>query len=93
MTVSSELWQANQDLAQACQSLSQTLLMPYTSQEKFAYLCGTRLFLEARRAYSIAAKATDCEGFGTFHALTGGVLEEIHLHEGYAAAWGVNLLC
>jgi len=59
---------------------------------KICLLCGTRcLFLEAfARAYSIAA-ASYLEGFGIFHALMVGVLEELHLHEGYAAAWGVNL--
>jgi thiaminase len=50
-------------------------------------------FLEAfGRAYSItAAKAPDWEGFSVFHSLADGVLTELRLHQGYAAAW--ELIC
>lgn len=96
MSLASQLWAANQDLAQAC------LAHPFVQgigdgtleREKFAYYVGQdAFFLEAfARAYSIAAaKAPDWTGFTTFHNLASGVLEELRLHEGYAAQWGVNL--
>lgn len=96
MTVSSELWQANQDLAQACleHPFVQGIASGTLDRKKFAYYVGQdAFFLEAfARAYSIvAAKAPDWEGFSTFHNLAGGVLEELRLHEAYAAAWEVNL--
>jgi thiaminase/transcriptional activator TenA len=96
MTLSIQLWTANQDLAQAClehpfvQGIADGTLAP----EKFAYYVGQdAFFLEAfARAYSIAAaKAPDWLGFTTFHTLADGVLQELRLHEGYAAEWGVNL--
>ncbi len=96
MTISDELWSANQDLAQAC------LEHPFVrgigdgslEQHKFAYYVGQdAFFLEAfARAYSIAAaKAPNWEGFTIFHALTTGVLDELKLHEVYAAKWEVDL--
>ncbi len=96
MSVSSELWQANKDLAQACleHPFVQGIANGTLDRKKFAYYVGQdAFFLEAfARAYSIAAaKAPDWEGFSVFHALAGGVLEELRLHEAYAAAWGVNL--
>ncbi|RUR86985.1 TenA family protein [Chlorogloeopsis fritschii PCC 9212] len=96
MTISNQLWEANQELAQAClvhpfvQGIASGTLAPY----KFAYYVGQdAFFLEAfARAYSIAAaKAPDWEGFNTFHYLAGGVLQELWLHESYAAKWNVNL--
>ncbi|WP_026731609.1 TenA family protein [Fischerella sp. PCC 9605] len=96
MTISTELWEANQDIAQAC------LLHPFVEgiaygtlpSEKFAYYVGQdAFFLEAfARAYSIAAaKAPDWQAFTTFHNLADGVLHELRLHEGYAAKWGIDL--
>ncbi|MEH2079795.1 MAG: TenA family protein [Nostoc sp.] len=96
MTLSNELWAANQDLAQAClehpfvQGIGDGIL----EQVKFAYYVGQDVFfLEAfARAYSIAAaKAPDWLGFTTFHNLASGVLEELRLHSGYASQWGINL--
>ncbi|MEH1848421.1 MAG: TenA family protein [Nostoc sp.] len=96
MTLSNELWAANQDLAQAClehpfvQGIGDGIL----EQVKFAYYVGQDVFfLEAfARAYSIAAaKAPDWLSFTTFHNLASGVLEELRLHSGYASQWGVNL--
>lgn len=96
MTLSDQLWNSNQDLAQAClkhpfvQGISNGIL----KQEKFAYYVGQDVFfLKAfARAYSIAAvKAPDWLGFTTFHNLASGVLEELQLHNGYASQWGVNL--
>ncbi|MCX7595817.1 MAG: TenA family protein, partial [Fischerella sp.] len=96
MTVSTELWEANQDIAQAC------LLHPFVKgiaygtlpSEKFAYYVGQdAFFLEAfARAYSIAAaKAPDWEVLIAFHNLADGVLQEMQLHKGYAAKWGIDL--
>ena len=96
MTNSNYLWQANQDLSEACLqhpfvrgiadgSLPQNNFAYYVAQDAF--------FLGAfARAYSIAAaKAPDWEGFEILHNLGSGVLEELRLHQGYAAKWGVNL--
>ena len=96
MNVSSQLWQANQDLAQAClkHPFVQGIASGTLDRKKFAYYVGQdAFFLEAfARAYStVAAKSPDWEGFITFHTLAGGVLEELRLHEAYAAEWGLNL--
>jgi thiaminase/transcriptional activator TenA len=96
MTISNDLWQSNQDLAQACleHPFVQGIATGTLDRAKFAYYVGQdAFFLEAfARAYSIAAaKATDWEGFNIFHSLAGGVLEELKLHESFAAKWGVDL--
>ncbi|MEH1770853.1 TenA family protein [Nostoc sp.] len=96
MTLSNQLWAANQDLAQACleHPFVQGIGDGTLEQVKFAYYVGQdAFFLEAfARAYSIAAaKAPDWLGFTTFHNLASGVLEELRLHSGYASEWGVNL--
>ncbi|HEY9761893.1 MAG TPA: TenA family protein [Trichocoleus sp.] len=96
MSLSSLLWEANSDLAQACLhhpfvqgigdgSLPEIIFAYYVGQDAF--------FLEAfARAYSIAAaKAPNWAGFQTFHTLAEGVLQELNLHEGYAQTWGVDL--
>lgn len=96
MTLSNDLWQANMDLAQA--SLEHPFVQGIADgtlpRERFAYYVGQDAFyLEAfARAYGIAAaKAPDWHGFRMFHTLADGVLEELGLHEGYAAEWGLNL--
>ncbi len=96
MTVSHELWQANQDLAQACLAhpFVQGIANGTLERKKFAYYVGQdAFFLEAfARAYSIvAAKSPDWAGFNVFHNLADSVLEELRLHQAYAAAWEVNL--
>lgn len=96
MTLSTDLWQANLELAQACLNhpFVQGIADGSLSRERFAYYVGQdAFFLEAfARAYSIAAaKAPDWEGFQTFHTLAGGVLEELRLHQGYATQWGVDV--
>lgn len=96
MSLSSELWSANSDLAQACLELPfvRGLADGSLPKERFAFYLGQdAFFLQAfARAYSLAAaKAPDGEGFDTFHALAGGVLEELKLHQDYAAKWGVEL--
>ncbi|AFZ61262.1 TenA family protein [Anabaena cylindrica FACHB-243] len=96
MSLSSELWAANQDLAQVCleHPFVQGIGDGTLQSEKFAYYVGQdAFFLEAfARAYSIAAaKAPNWQGFTIFHDLASGVLEELTLHENYADQWGVNL--
>jgi thiaminase/transcriptional activator TenA len=96
MTISTDLWQSNQDLATACleHPFVQGIANGTLDRAKFAYYLGQdAFFLESfARAYSIAAaKAIDWQGFNTFHALAGGVLEELHLHQSYAQRWGVDL--
>lgn len=96
MTLSRDLWEANLDLAQA--SLEHPFVQGIADgtlpRERFVYYVGQDAFyLEAfARAYSIAAaKAPDWEGFRVLHTMAGGVLEELRLHEGYAAEWGADL--
>ncbi|MBF2065458.1 MAG: TenA family protein [Calothrix sp. C42_A2020_038] len=96
MSISITLWQANQDLAQACldNSFVRGIGDGSLPRHKFAYYVGQdAFFLEAfARAYSIAAaKAPDFGGFETFHALADGVLQELQLHESYASSWGIDL--
>ena len=96
MTVSSELWQANLDLAQAClkHPFVQGIADGTLERKKFAYYVGQdAFFLEGfARAYSAsAAKSPDWEGFGMFHDLAAGVLAELRLHENFAATWEVDL--
>lgn len=96
MTIAEVLWQANQDLAIACldNPFVQGIKDGSLAKTKFAYYVGQdAFFLEAfARAYSIAAaKAPDWQGFGVFHDLAGGVLQELKLHSQYADQWGVSL--
>ncbi|HBB34106.1 MAG TPA: TenA family transcriptional regulator [Cyanobacteria bacterium UBA8803] len=96
MTISTDLWQSNQDLAQECleHPFVRGIANGTLDRFKFAYYVGQdAFFLEAfARAYSLAAaKCHDWEGFNTFHHLAGGVLAELSLHQSYATAWGVDL--
>ena len=96
MSLSQQLWTANQDLVQA--SLNHPFVQGIGDgslpKERFAYYVGQdAFFLEAfARAYSIAAaKAPDWESFKTFHDLATGVLEELNLHAHYAQSWNVDI--
>ena len=96
MSLAEELWHENQDLAIGCleNAFVQGIGDGTLPKPKFAYYVGQdAFFLEAfARAYSIAAaKAPDWNGFRVFHALAEGVLQELQLHESYAATWEVNL--
>lgn len=96
MTLSKELWDANQELAHVnlTQPFVEGIRDGSLSKDRFAFYVGQdTFFLEAfARGYSIAAaKAPDWTGFTAFHELAGGVLEELELHEEYAAEWGVNI--
>ena len=97
MTLSDDLWKTNHDLAQACLNhpFVQGLADGSLSRDRFAYYVGQDVFfLKAfARAYSIAgAKAPDWEGFCALHEMADGVMEELKLHDKYAAGWGVNVI-
>jgi thiaminase (transcriptional activator TenA) len=96
MTLSIDLWQANQDLAIA--SLQGAFVRGIADgslpKAKFAYYVGQDAFFlkSFARAYSLAAaKAPDWQAFELFHSLANGVLQELQLHQSYAAAWNVDL--
>ncbi len=96
MTLSKDLWGANQELAQACleHPFVQGIASGTLPRARFVYYVGQDAFYLGAfaRAYSIAGvKAPDWEGFLAFHALAGGALEERRLHESYAREWGVDL--
>lgn len=96
MTLAETLWNQNQDLAIACleDAFVQGIGDGSLPRQKFAYYVGQdAFFLEAfARAYSVAAaKAPDWQAFTVFHQLAGGVLEELKLHQSYAAQWDVDL--
>jgi thiaminase/transcriptional activator TenA len=96
MSIAEQLWQANQDLADAClrHSFVQGIGDGTLPKANFAYYVGQdAFFLEAfARAYSIAAaKVNDWAGFNIFHELAGGVLQELKLHQRYASQWNVDL--
>ncbi len=94
--ISRNLWNANSDLKTACleHPFVQGIATGTLPEACFRYYVGQDAFFLGAfaRAYSIAAaKTPDWEGFTLFHALGDGVLEELRLHEGYAAQWGVDL--
>jgi len=63
------------------------------AREKYLkYLATDAAFLFAfNRAYAMAlVKAADVKQQAVFHALIGGVLDELKLHEGACAKWGVD---
>lgn len=96
MTLSQTLWHANADLAQACldQPFVQGLADGSLPAARFAWYIGQDAFYlqSFARAYAIAAaKAPDWDGFRELHTLAGGVLQELELHDGVAASWGLTL--
>lgn len=91
-----ELWNLNRDTADACLAhpFVQGIASGDLSRERFrVYVAQDAYFLEAfARAYALAlAKSPDREGIAVFKDLLVGVFEELTLHEGYAARWGVSL--
>ena len=91
-----ELWKLNRDTADACLAhpFVQGIASGDLARERFrVYVAQDAYFLEAfARAYALAlAKSPDREGIAVFKDLLVGVFEELTLHEGYAARWGVSL--
>ncbi len=96
MSLAQRLWQDHLDLANASLNhpFVQGLYAGTLPRSTFAYYVGQDAFFLGAfaKAYSIAAaKAPDWDTFTTFHALAGGVLQELTLHKGYAQTWGVDL--
>ena len=96
MTLSAVLWSENADLAAealahpfvrgiADGSLAEALFAGYVAQDAF--------FLEAfARAYALGvARSPDRAALSAFADLLQGVREELRLHDGYAARWGIDL--
>lgn len=96
MQLSQILWQQHADLAQAClaQPFVQGIGDGSLPRARFAWYIGQDAFyLQAfARAYTLAAaKAPDWDSFQELHQLAGGVLQELQLHQGVAARWGLRL--
>ncbi|MGI9048941.1 MAG: TenA family protein [Rubrobacteraceae bacterium] len=97
MSLAHSLWQENGDLARAAlehrfvRGLANGSL-PIESFKR--YVAQDAFFLESfARAYALAlAHSPDREGLEVFAGLVAGVLEELRLHEGYAACWDVSLV-
>jgi thiaminase/transcriptional activator TenA len=96
MTLSTQLWSENSDLA------AEVLAHPFVSclgngslaREIFAgYVAQDAFFLESfARAYALAlARSSDTPTLLALADLIGGVSEELGLHASYAARWGIDM--
>ncbi|MBX6748511.1 MAG: TenA family protein [Micromonosporaceae bacterium] len=96
MSIAGTLWQENADLAEAA------LRHPFVrgiadgtlDRDRYvAYLAQDAIYLEAfARAYALAlAAAPDRAGVEAFAALISGVRDELRLHDGVAARWGIDM--
>ncbi len=93
---SQDFWKACQDLVRICEAhpFVRGIASGALPRERFAFYIGQdAFFLETfARAYALAlAKAPDRETMAAFRKLLNGVFEELTLHQGYAARWGVDL--
>ncbi len=97
MSLAAELWTANADLA------AEALAHPFVTgvgdgtlpRAVFAgYVAQDAFFLESfARAYAVGiAHSPDRATLDTFADLLAGVREELALHAGYAARWGIALV-
>ncbi|HYO36040.1 MAG TPA: TenA family protein [Geodermatophilus sp.] len=96
MSLADRLWASSADLAAAA------LEHPFVTgtadgtlpRERFAgYVAQDAFFLEAfARAYALGvAHSRDRAALEAFAGLLAGVREELRLHDGYAARWGIDL--
>jgi thiaminase/transcriptional activator TenA len=96
MTLSAQLWSENADL------VADVLANPFVrgigdgtlERKLFAgYLAQDAFFLESfARAYALAlARSDDTATLLAFADLLAGVREELGLHAGYAASWGIDM--
>jgi thiaminase/transcriptional activator TenA len=90
------LWDRNRVLAEAAleHSFVQGIASGELARSTFAYYVGQdAAFLDAFcRAYALAlAKSPDHDAMIAFRELLDGAVDELRLHEGYAARWGVDL--
>jgi thiaminase/transcriptional activator TenA len=96
VTLSADLWSANADLAEAALrhpfvagigdgTLPRAAFAGYVAQDAF--------FLESfARAYAVGiTHSPDRATFDVLADLLAGVREELRLHDGYAARWGIDL--
>jgi len=91
------LFEGSRDLAEACleHPFVRGIADGTLEEPRFrCYVAQDAYFLEAfARAYALAAgRSPDRDGLRAFHALVGGVLEELELHRDYAARWGIDLV-
>lgn len=91
-----ELWRQHRDLASRCldHPFVQGIGRGDLPRSRFTWYVGQdAIYLEAfARAYALAiAKAPDLDTMTALRRLLDGVLEELRLHQGYAARWGANL--
>lgn len=96
MSLARRLWADSADLADA------TLAHPFVqgladgslARDRFAgYVAQDAFFLQAfARAYAMGVvRSPDRAGLEAFADLLAGVREELRLHDGYAARWGIDL--
>lgn len=96
MSLAGRLWADNADLA------AEALASPFVRgiadgslpEARFAgYVAQDAFFLEAfARAYALgAARSPDRAALDAFAGLLQGAREELRLHDGYAARWGIDL--
>ena len=90
------LWEENGDLARAATAhpFVEGIARGTLAHERFAaYVAQDAYFLDAfARAYALAlAHAPDRDGLASFARLLAGVIDELRLHDAYAARWGIAL--
>ena len=95
-SLSDSLWQQNRARAEAALAhpFVQGIASGELPQAKFAYYVGQdAAFLDAFcRAYALAlAKSPDEDGLTAFRQLLDAAADELRLHQGYAARWGIDL--
>jgi thiaminase (transcriptional activator TenA) len=95
-SLSDSLWHGNRVLAEAAleHMFVQGIASGELARATFAYYVGQdAVFLDAFcRAYALAlAKRPDRAGLIAFRELLDGAADELRLHDGYAARWGVDL--
>lgn len=96
MVIAEQLWEECRPLAemQLAHPFVQGIATGDLSRERFAaYVAQDAYFLDAfARAYALAlAKSPDGDTLRTLAELLQGVLDELELHAGYAASWGIDL--
>ncbi|WP_029430626.1 TenA family protein [Blastococcus sp. URHD0036] len=96
MSLARRLWSGSADLADAAlgHAFVGGLADGSLPRERFAgYVAQDAFFLQAfARGYAMAVvRSPDRAGLEAFADLLAGVREELRLHDGYAARWGIDL--
>lgn len=94
--LSRALWEENADLAAAALAhpFVRAIAEGTIRRDRFGtFIAQDAYFLEAyARAYALAlAHTRDRDGLEAFARLLAGTLDELRLHAGYAARWGIDL--